>query len=217
MLKSLNYTNTSIKGTLKYGYDALTKTVAACKGKKILDYGSGTGRSTKVLSKIYKDVSGADIRSDMISTTKKLYPNINFRLIKKNKISWPNNTFDVVVSAFIHIEIGNLFKMKQMTKEIKRVLKPRGKFIILTINPKSWGNQYRSFSSSFPKNFTATSGQKVNVLMASDRKKIKFQDYYWQNKDYVNTLGDAGFKQIKLKKIKAEKDPPPFLVIEAVK
>jgi len=210
-----HYTSAPITNTLKYGYDALASALGDLQGKKIFDYGSGTGRSTKFLHDLGADISGTDIRQDMIEQSQKQYPKIEFKLIVDNKIPWPDKSFDIVITAFVHIEISSLKEMEKVHQEIKRVLKPDGQYFILTVNPKSWGNQYQSFSSNLPADFTGQSGQKIKVQMQTEKEIMEFEDYYWQEKDYVQSLELAGFKIDSIQEIKAEKDPPPFWLIKA--
>ncbi len=215
MPKTPHYTNASITATLKYGYDALARGLGDLPGKKLLDYGSGTGRSAKFLHDLGAYIAGTDIRQDMIDLSQKQYPQIEFKLMADNKIPWPDQSFDIVISAFVHIEISSLKEFEKMHQEIKRVLKPEGQYFILTVNPNSWGNQYESFSSQLPADFSSQSGQKIKVQMQTEKGIVGFEDYYWQEKDYVQTLESAGFKLEYLQKIRAEKEPPPFWLIKA--
>ncbi len=215
--KPIHYTDAPITATLKYGYESLANALPDFKNKKILDYGSGTGRLTKFLYDLGADIAGVDVRRDMIETAQKQYPKITFKLISNNKVPWPDNSFDLVVTSFVHIEINSLAKMKQMHQEIKRILKPKGQYFILTVNSAAWRHQYDSFSSNFPSDFTGQSGQKINTQIQAGEGMIKFQDYYWQKEDYLKSLESSGFKLNYIKEINAEKEPAPFWLINAVK
>ena len=216
-MKPVYYTNATIKGTIKYGFDALAETLGTIQAKKVMDYGCGTGRSTKFIKELGAKVIGVDIRSDIIATAKKQYPEIEFRLIENAKIPFPNATFDLAISTFVQLEMASINEMELVAEEIFRILKIGGEFLILTVNPESWGNTYQSFSSDFPKEFARQSGQKINVNMITEMGEIKFQDYYWEIEDYLKPLKNAGFQIKEIQEITAEKDPPPFLIIKALK
>jgi len=215
--KLVHYTNAAIKGTIQYGFTALAKILGTIQTKKVVDYGCGTGRSTKFIKELGAEVMGVDIRSDMIASAKKQYPDIVFKLIENAKTPFSNDTFDLAISTFVQLEMASTNEMELVANEVFRILKIGGKFIILTVNPESWGNTYQSFSSNFPKVFARQSGQKINVKMKTKIGEIKFQDYYWETKDYLKPLENAGFQIEEVRKITAEKDPPPFLIIKALK
>lgn len=215
--KPIFYTDAPIKNTFKYAFDKIANILGPLNGKYVLDYGSGTGRSAKLLNDFDANVVGVDIRPDMVEAAKQKYPDIEFALLENNIIPYPDNTFDIVLSSFVHLEINSLDKVKQIEKEIYRVLKPNGIYLILTINPESWGNKYDSFSSELPKDFSGKSGRKVNVNMKTEKGKIQFQDYYWTVNDYAKILELAGFKIHDIIKVKAEKEPQPFLIIKSTK
>ncbi len=94
----------------------------------ILDYGCGTGGTTKFLEK-YGTVYGVDISSEAIKFARKR--NTNSQLIKDNKIPFKKNNFDLVV--LLDVIYHKNFNTNLDLKEIKRVLKPNG--ILLITNP----------------------------------------------------------------------------------
>lgn len=100
-------------------------------GKKILDIACGEGYGTNLLSKFASEITGVDIDKETIEQAKLKYnkDNIEFLLGDTSNIPCPNASFDVVVS-FETIEHHD--KHDEMIKEIKRVLKPNGVFIIST-------------------------------------------------------------------------------------
>lgn len=92
---------------------------------KILDFGCGTGGTSKFLKK-YGSVYGVDIDPLAVSYSKK--NKINTKLLSNSKLSYTNNYFDIIflLDVFYHKN----FKVKQNLAEIKRVLKKDGKLII---------------------------------------------------------------------------------------
>jgi len=102
-----------------------------CENKTVLDIACGEGYGTNLLSKIAKTVAGVDIDNQTIAEAKLKYtsPNIEFAQGDTSNIPFPSSTFDAVVS-FETIEHHD--KHDEMIKEINRVLKPDGVFIIST-------------------------------------------------------------------------------------
>lgn len=93
---------------------------------KILDAGCGTGGLTKKLSTLGETI-GIDISDDAIRFAKKRGLKVKRGSI--SKITFPNNSFDIVVSADVlyHQWIND---DKKVVQELLRVLKPGGILLI---------------------------------------------------------------------------------------
>ncbi|MCK9151371.1 class I SAM-dependent methyltransferase [Methanobacterium alcaliphilum] len=108
----------------------------------ILDAGCGSGRATIELSKVFKGKIVAfdlfDPKGESISSRNLLEKNLEIAKITDRvqivqgdvtNIEFEDNTFDAAISSLL---INNLGKSKQTAlKELFRVLKPRGKILII--------------------------------------------------------------------------------------
>lgn len=128
----------------------------------ILDYGCGTGGTTKFLEK-YGQVYGVDINSTAIKFSQKR--NVNCQIIKKNKIPFKKNTFDLVV--LLDVIYHKSFNTNLDLKEIKRVLKPNG--ILLVTNPT-----LKILSSYHDKLVKTRERKKINDVI-NDLKSFNFE------------------------------------------
>lgn len=105
------------------------------KNDKILDLGCGAGRTTINLFKEgYTNIIGLDIADKLIefasyySNSNNL--NIEFVVGDATKLSYADNTFDVVIFSFNGMQcIPGLENRKNVLKEVYRVLKPGGYYI----------------------------------------------------------------------------------------
>src|SRR5208282_1699475 len=86
------------------------------RGRKSLDFGCGTGRSTRFLRQHGFEVTGVDIAEDMIRKARELDPSGDYRLIQSNLIqsndvqsndvpgddlsAFQSATYDLVLAAF---------------------------------------------------------------------------------------------------------------------
>lgn len=100
---------------------------------KILDVGCGTGLLAEVLAKknATQTVTGIDLSANMLKVAQNkflAYPNINFHQASVNHLPFSNQSFDIVVcvSTFHYFD-----EPKTALLEMRRVLKPKGKIIIL--------------------------------------------------------------------------------------
>ena len=102
--------------------------------KKHLDVGCAGGTFVNFLDK-NKLSYGADISLNQIEYAKKKYQTKKhkFFLIKNNKLPFNDKSFDVVTNLQL-MEHLPLEDNKKLLKEVKRVLKPKGKLIITTPN-----------------------------------------------------------------------------------
>lgn len=94
--------------------------------KNILEIGCGQGFNSYLLSKSNK-VVGIDLSEDDLSTARKRYPGIDFRIMDSGKLTFDNGQFDEVYAIDILEHVDDL---NGTLSECARVLKKGGKFII---------------------------------------------------------------------------------------
>jgi len=113
---------------------AIVETAGILKGKRILDVGTGTG---KVLIALYQhcaeaDYYGVDICQSMLDRIDKSY-DFNLSIGNMEDLhDFKNNEFDLVTARMVFHHAQN---PEKAMKEVYRVLKPGGKFIICEGNP----------------------------------------------------------------------------------
>jgi len=100
-------------------------------GKKILDWGCGTGIYTKLLDEKGAKVKGFDISEEMIKIAKQENPKLDLRVGSGLKIPFKEK-FDIVVASLAILYIKN---QNKLFKEISRILKKGGYFIFSIGNP----------------------------------------------------------------------------------
>lgn len=100
------------------------------KAKKILDIGCHGGRFTFEISQKFSgsSIDGIDISPVAINFAKKKYPTIHFQVARAEKLPFPTNRFDLVTCLEVLEHVKDPVKV---LKEIKRVLKKEGNFIVL--------------------------------------------------------------------------------------
>lgn len=109
----------------------MLKALGNVRGKKVLDWGCGTGLYAKELKKRGAKVKGFDISEEMIRIAKDENPGVDFRVGSGLKIPF-NERFDIV---FASLALHYLNDWDKALKEISRVLKKNGIFIFSSTNP----------------------------------------------------------------------------------
>lgn len=77
-------------------------------------------------------VHAVDISQEMINKACQIYQSIPYTLITQNKIPQEPNFYDIVFSSFVLFEISSVDELLKIFKEVNRVLKCNGIFIIVT-------------------------------------------------------------------------------------
>jgi len=95
------------------------------RGKNGLDYGAGTGISTQFLYEQGLDVIGVDVSNEMLVQARNHCPETTFYMIENGTIPLDSETFDLVFSSFVLLELGNEKDMLTYLKEANRMLKKR--------------------------------------------------------------------------------------------
>lgn len=129
--------HTYLTNTLQF----LKQWIAISKTDYILDVGCGTGYFEQLLltENAQQSVVGVDISTEMLKIAKQkfsFHPNYQFHQTSVNNLPFDNGYFDLVVSA----SAFHYFEQPQIALlEMKRVVKPQGKIIIL-----DWCRDYLS-------------------------------------------------------------------------
>jgi ubiquinone/menaquinone biosynthesis C-methylase UbiE len=111
-------------------FDFLSQQINSFEGKKILDVGCGTGIATRQLKQYGAEVVGSDLSEGMIVKAKLEKDGIEYVVAPSNKLPFTDESFDLVTafSAF------HWFTDSNSVKEIKRVLKNQGSFVVINKN-----------------------------------------------------------------------------------
>lgn len=115
---------------------------------RILEIGSGKGRLLKALRERGHEVQGIEVNAEMIAESRRLYGDLPLRQVASHELPFESGTFDLVLSfdVFEHIPDSDAH-----LAEVRRVLTPRGHYLLQT--PNKWTNvvfetiRWRSFTA----------------------------------------------------------------------
>jgi len=212
------YAKLEFPGTYYLAYRDLPKIISEhVRGRKAVDFGCGTGRSTRFLQKLGFDVVGVDISEDMIKKARELDPKGDYCLIKEGDFSqFEGKTYDLVLSVFTFDNIPTMEKKVRNLREMKRLLKTEGRGVNLVSSPEIYTHEWASFSTKdFPENKHAKSGDKVRIIQTDIEDKRPVVDVVWTDESYRETFEKAGLELVKTYKPLAIETEPYKWVNEA--
>ena len=191
-----SYSDLGIQGTTyQMAYEEVARMLGNLSGKKVLDFGSGTGRSSRFLSSLGPEaVAGVDHNESMIVQARaRNIENIRYHLIDRF-LPFDDSSFDAALSIYAFPEMPNLEAMQEALTEIARVLRSRASFVLVIANPGAFGHDFVSYSRTGNPN-SLKSGVKTDCNMKGERP-YAITDIYWTEADYRNILVASGFELV---------------------
>jgi len=165
------------------------------RGRKSLDFGCGTGRSTRFLRQLGFEVTGVDIAEDMIRKTRELDPAGDYRLTPGDDLSqFPPAAYDLVFAAFTFDNIGgkNNDNKVRILRDLARLLNRDGKLVLIVSRPEIYTHEWASFSTKdFPENQAAKSGDKVRIIVTDHADPRPVEDILWTDESYREVFKEA--------------------------
>lgn len=156
-------------------------------GNKAVDFGCGTGRSTRFLKNYGFDAVGADISKDMISKAEELDPAGDYLLIENDVFEkLKEDYYDLVLAAFTFDNIPGKSNRINTLGNLKKIINSDGTIILLDSTPEIYMNEWASFSTlNYPENKNAKSGEKVKIIMTDVEDRRPVEDFIWFHNDYL--------------------------------
>jgi SAM-dependent methyltransferase len=194
------YADLEFPGTYYLAYRDLPEIFAEhVKGRKALDFGCGTGRSTRFLRGLGFDVVGVDIAGPMIARARERDPGGDYRLVAEGDLErLTAETYDLVLSAFTFDNIPTMERKAALLGGLKRLLRADGRIVSLVSSPDIYGHEWASFSTKdYPENRTARSGDKVRIVMLDVEDARPVDDVVWSDEDYHEVYRRAGLTVVR--------------------
>jgi SAM-dependent methyltransferase len=172
------------------------------RGEKAMDFGCGTGRSTRFLRGLGFDVVGVDISNYMLARARDRDPRGDYRLVREGDLGeFPEGDYDLILSAFTFDNIPTMERKVSLFRSLKRLLKDGGCIINLVSSPDIYVNEWASFSTKdYPENRNAKSGDRVRIVMLDVEDSRPVEDIIWSDEDYWEVYRRAGFVPVEIRR-----------------
>jgi SAM-dependent methyltransferase len=164
-------------------------------GSRALDFGCGTGRSTRFLKNLGLSVVGADISQAMLDQARSLDPSGEYHLIRENIAhEFEPGSFDIILAAFTFDNMSTEAKAQALSA-LRTLLTSDGCLLLVVSAPAIYVNEWTSFSTrDFPENRHACDGDRVRIIMLDVPDRRPVEDVFCTDALYVRLFESAGLR-----------------------
>jgi len=183
---------------------------AHVKGTAALDFGCGTGRSTRFLISLGFQAVGVDISPEMVAKARAIDPEGDYRLIPGDDMSaLPLAGFSLVQSAFTFDNIPGMETKVRLFCGLRGLLKPDGILVNIVSTPEIYLNEWASFTTrNFPENRNAGPGDPVRIITTDFEDRSPAVDILWPHESYVEVYRRSGLEMVEVRRPLAKGDEP---------
>jgi ubiquinone/menaquinone biosynthesis C-methylase UbiE len=195
------YATLEFPGTYSLAFRDLPELVARhVAGQRALDFGCGTGRSTRFLRGLGFNVTGVDVSHPMLEQARALDPGGDYRLVGHGDLSGlQGGTFDLILSAFTFDNIATRGQKGTALAALKRLLAVNGRVVNVVSSPAIYVHEWASFTTKdFPSNHEARSGDRVYIVMVDVPDRRPVEDVLCTDDDYADLYRLAGLSVVEV-------------------
>ncbi len=205
------YSKLEFPGTYYLAFRDLPAIIAKhVRGGRALDFGCGSGRSTRFLQRLGLQTIGIDISEEMVKRAREYDPMGEYHVIREGDFSiLRKGTFDCILSAFPFDNIPTMEKKVMNLRGLRDLLRDDGVLINLVSSPEIYTHEWTSFSTKdFPENRDARSGDIVRIIQLDIDDKRPVSDILWTAESYRETYQRAKLEIVHIYKPLAKKKEP---------
>ena len=193
------YAQLEFPGTYFLAYRDLPKIIRThVRGGRAIDFGCGTGRSTRFLRGLGFEVIGLDISEAMLAEARARDPQGDYRLIRGDDLGGiAAGAHDLVLAAFTFDNVPTMERKVTLFGSLEYLLAPGGRIVSLVSSPEIYVHEWASFSTrDFPENRAARNGDRVRVVMLDVADRRPVEDVLWTDEAYHDVYRRAGLRVI---------------------
>lgn len=178
-------------------------------GTRALDFGCGTGRSTRFLRQLGLAVTGVDISDEMLRIARTVDPSGDYRIVPDDNLAeFAAGSFDLVVSLFTFDNIPSATKVR-IFSDLRKLLRPTGTIVSVVSAPEIYTHEWASFTTKdFPENAAARSGDLVRIIVTDHQDRRPVEDILCTDGSYRDVYREAGLEVAAMIKPLAKGDEP---------
>lgn len=192
--RAASYADLQFPGTYYLAYRDLPGILGDGSGKRALDFGCGTGRSTRFLVDLGFDAVGVDISAEMLDQARQIDPGGDYRLVADDDSgAFGLEEFAVVLAAFTFDNIRGSSRKVSTLERLRGLLAADGRIVLVVSAPEIYVNEWASFTTSaYPENRAAASGDIVRIVMKDVDDGRAVEDVLCTDADYRSVFAASG-------------------------
>jgi SAM-dependent methyltransferase len=194
------YAKLEFPGTYYLAYRDLPQIITEhVRGRRALDFGCGTGRSTRFLKSLGFEAVGVDIADDMLMQARTRDPEGRYRLVEDGGLSrLQGETYDLVLSVFTFDNIPTMEKKVTLFRDLGKLLDGDGAIVSVVSSTEIYTHEWASFTTkAYPENRKARSGDKVRIVITDVEDPRPVEDILWEDDAYQEVYKKAGLERMK--------------------
>lgn len=200
-----DFLNHMLSMNIDKGWRKKVVKIATAEGpKQILDVATGTADLAIALTKAQPEkITGIDISNGMLEVGRKkikekgLTEIITLQQADSENLPFEDNTFDIVSVAF---GVRNFENLEKGMSEIRRVLKPGGKALVLEFSQPT-GFPFKQVYKFYFKNILPTLGKAISKDASAYTYLPESVNAFPYGQKFVDVLQKVGFKQNKFQPV----------------
>jgi SAM-dependent methyltransferase len=168
------------------------------RGTRAVDFGCGTGRSTRFLRDLAFEVIGVDISEIMLAEARSRDPHGDYRLVADGSLAGlGSGTADLILSAFTFDNIPTDQQKTSALRELRRLLAADGRLVVVVSSADIYLHEWASFSTrDYPANRSARDGDRVRIVMLDVPDRRPVVDVLCGDGHYRELFGGAGLRVV---------------------
>lgn len=165
-------------------------------GSRALDFGCGTGRSTRFLRNLGLKVVGVDISQAMLDQARALDASGEYHLVRGDiGGEFGRGSFDVILAAFTFDNIPSDQAKADALCGLRTFLAPDGCLVLVVSSPAIYVHEWASFSTrDFPENRHARDGDRVRIVMLDVPDRRPVEDVFCTDANYRRLFRNASLQ-----------------------
>jgi len=210
------YATLGFPGTYALAFRDLPALIARhVTGARALDFGCGTGRSTRFLRALGFATVGVDISDAMLAHARAADPGGDYRRVDDGRLdAIAGERFDVALAAFTFDNIAGRDRKLALFRALAATLSPGGRIVTLLSSPDIYLHEWASFSTRefLADNRRARSGDIVRITMLDVDDRRPVEDVLCTDADYAAIHRDAGLAVLEtLRPLGRPGEPQPWV------
>lgn len=190
-------------GTVDYDQivlPALHAALGSVKGKKILDFGCGNGRYSRLFAQLGAQVTGIDKNENQLDLAiakeqvEKL--GIDYKSVDIRCSGIGRDSYDLVLLMFVIVDTHTPATVKEFISVASEILKRGGLLLIADLHPHNINreNEFENFTGKHGYGYFDNGAEASSRTWLNDGTAVSFHPNYHYRLDFIlNTLADEGF------------------------